>query len=207
MQQINLYQDQFRARRDALDARHLALYLLAACVALAGASAYLQWRARDAAARADVATARRDAAQHRLEAVQAALGKAQAAGGPNDETTRLQAQLDAKLRLLDYLVHGPLELRTGFSPFLRGLARQHVPDLWLDGIRIAAGGGRLRLEGHALAPRRVPALIAALGDEAAYAGHTFRTLSIERPEDADWRVDFVLASEAEKPTARKGKHR
>jgi len=208
MQQINLYQDQFRTRRDLSDARHLARYLLLGVLVVIGISGYLHWRAGKAMARADAASSQRKVAQRHLDLAQTALDKARSQnGGTGGKAAALQAQLDAKQRLLQYLAQGPMQQRTGFSPFLRGLARQHVPGLWLDGITISAGGGQLRLEGHALAPPRVPALIAALGDETAYTGHTFQTLSIDRPKDADWRLDFVLASKAEPAKAGGGKRR
>jgi len=196
MQQINLYQEQFRHRRDFLDARHLALVLVVGLVLLAADSTYLDWSAGRAAARADTVAATRTAVQQRLQKTQAQLRQAQARAGSDQRLASLHAELDAKQQLLDYLQRGPLTASTGFSPFLRGLARQHVPGVWLDTIEVDAGGEHLRLEGHALAPRRVPQLIAALGDQPAYSGHTFRTLSIDRPKDHDHRVDFVLASKA-----------
>lgn len=190
MQRINLYQDQFRRRRDWLDSRHLALMLLAGIAVLAAISANQAWRANAAEARASALEADRQAARARLESLQAQLEPER-----DDERLRkLRAELSAKQSLLDYLESGPLGERDGFSPFLDGLARHVVDGVWLSRITLREGGARMRLDGHAVDPDRVPQLITALGAAAAYDGHAFRRLAIDRPAEADWRVDFVLAS-------------
>ena len=196
MQQINLYQEQFRTRRDPLDARHLGAGLVVLLIVLAAASVWLHQRAGDAAERAAAAERERDRLERRVLELRSRLEQRQAAAsGAVDEATRLRAELAAKRRVLEYLESGPIARRDGFSGHLQGLARRVVDDVWFDRIAFERGGETLRLEGHALRADDVPRMIAALGEEAAYAGRAFRTLVIERPENADWRVDFVLASD------------
>lgn len=196
MQQINLYQDQFRTRRDLLGARFIALALGVLLIALVGISVWLQFEAAETASRLAAAEQRRDRVEQQMLAMRTRLEKIEAEDAARvDLPARLRAELAAKRRLMDYLEGGPLARRDGFSRHLEGLARRVVDDLWFDRVVFELGGDRLRLEGHALRAEDVPRMIAALGDEAVYAGHAFRSLLIERPEDADWRVDFLLSSD------------
>lgn len=206
MQQINLYQEQFRVRREPARTRVLALglvVLLAMLFAVSGWMQYESWRVTD---RLERARERRDRVEQEMLALRAELermaaGEQARAGLPAE----LRAELAAKRRLMDYLAEGPLASRDGFSGHLQALARRVVEDLWFDRIQLERGGDRIRFEGHALEAALVPRMIAALGEEAVYRGHSFRSLLIERPEQAAWRVDFLLASEAverEEPAGR-----
>ena len=195
MQRINLYQEQFRRRRTYTDARHLGVGLVLVMVVLAAVTGALGWRTQAAEARAAALSAQRDAAQQRLAAVRSRLESARGEQDNRAELARLRAELAAKRRLMAYLERGPLASRQGFSGHLAGLARRRVEDLWLTRIELRAGGRSLRLAGHALGPERVPAFIAGLAQTSVFQGHAFRTLRIDRPQDADGRLDFVLASD------------
>lgn len=196
MQHVNFYQEAFRPHSDPTDAAHLARWLLLVAIGLALVSGAIAWRADLAAERLAAAEARRDQASARLADLRARLESLRAdAGDGGDQVARLRAELAAKQRLLDYLRSGPLAERDGFSGHLRDLARRVVDGVWLERITLAEGGARMRLDGHATDPEQVPALMAALGEAEAYRGHRFRTLDLRRPEDAAWRIDFVLASD------------
>jgi len=197
MQQINLYQEQFQIRRDPYAARNLGVGLLLLVVLLAATSAWLYQRADQVAERATAAQSERDRLEQQLLALRTRIEQRDAsATGALDEIGRLRRELAAKRRVLEYIESGPLARRNGFSTHLDGLARQVLDGVWFDRIVFERGGEQLRFEGHALRPGGVPQMIAALGDEPAYAGHAFRSLVIERPADADWRVDFFLSSDA-----------
>lgn len=191
MQRINLYQARIRPQRDRFHARSLALMLLLLALGLAAISGFQAWQVRQVEARLSTVNAEREAASQRLAQLQAQL---QDQPGEDARSQRLRNELAAKRALLDYLEEGAFAERAGFSDYLDGLAQYIVDGVWLSRIRLAAGGNRLQLDGHAVAPQRVPELITALGQAPAYDGRSFRRLVIDRPEDADWRVDFVLTS-------------
>jgi len=195
MQQINLYQEQFRSHRDPLGARTLGLALAALMVVLAAASVWLHLSAREVESRLAAAEQRRDRVEQQVLAMRSQLEKLQDESAAASEPARLRRELAAKRRLMDYLEGGPLARRDGFSDHLAGLARRVVDDLWFRRIVLERGGDRLRFEGHALEAAHVPQMMAALGEESVYAGHAFRSLVIDRPEDAEWRVDFLLSSD------------
>jgi hypothetical protein len=197
MQRVNLYQAQFRPRRDPTDAAHLAAGLLILVLALVAVSAYQVWRLE--AARDEVAAAERaqQAAQQRLDALRQELT---AATGDDEQTKqrleRLRSELAAKRELLTFLESGPLAGDAGFSQYLEGLAERVVDGVWLERIQLGQNAKRIRLDGHAQRPAQVPSFMAALGRAKAYAGRTFRTLRLNRPEDnADGAINFLLASQ------------
>lgn len=205
MQQIDLYQEQFRERRDPFSARSLGAALLVAVLVLAGVSVWLGFAAERAAEQRAAAEQSRDGVEQQVLAMRSRLEARTAEDAAvASEPARLRTELTAKRRLMNYLEGGPLARRDGFSPHLAGLARRVVDDLWFDRIVLERGGDRLQFEGHALQAAHVPQMIAALGEEPVYAGHAFRSLVIQRPEDADWRVDFTLSSDT---PGESGKHK
>lgn len=197
MQRVDLYQAQFRPSRDPTDARHMGVWLLLVVLVLGAVSGVLAWRGQAAQQRLADAQERRDQVQQRMTEVRSRLESARAEREtPTGELERLRAELAAKRRLLDYLEEGPLAATPGFSAYLDGLARHVVSGLWLERVEIDAGGDGLRLDGHARAPKHVPAFVAALGGSDAFRGQRFRTVALERPEDDAGRIAFTLASQA-----------
>jgi Tfp pilus assembly protein PilN len=192
MQHVNLYQDQFRARRDPTDALHLSLALLAIVLLCLAVSGYQAWQARQAQQRLAEARTEQEAAQQRLDELRGELERAREAdSGASQEIERVRREFDAKKRLLRLLEEGPLADEAGFSRYLTGLAEHVVDGVWLRRIQLDQSGRRIRLDGHARKPERIPAFMASLGRVKPYKGRTFRTLRVERDAEA---TAFVLAS-------------
>lgn len=192
-QQINLYQGA-RRRRPPVHALQIAAAGLLVVLALAALSIYRWSQVVALEEEAGALAAERDTLEDRVADLTVQVQAVRDDTADGDEFERLQAELAAKRRLLDYLKTGPLAGRDGFSAHLEGLARRTVDDLWLSTIEISQGGSRLRFQGQALAPERVPELIAELGREEAYAGHSFRRLEIRRTAESPDRIHFSLAS-------------
>ncbi len=199
MQHVNLYQGEFRSRRDPTDALHLALALLGVVVLLSAASGYQAWQAQQAQQRLGEARAERQALHKRMDQLRAQLQETQDTGSAAaDKRAALRSEYEAKQRLLRFLDQGPLADEAGFSGHLTGLAERVVDGVWLERIRLDAGGSRIRLDGHARKPRQIPALMASLGRAPAYSGRTFRTLRVQREQDSG-AIAFVLASSRVEP--------
>lgn len=204
-QQINLYRDPSKRPRKPVDSLHILMAIAALAIVLASWTGWSLWQAAELEREAEHLAGERDVLDQRVAELTADLGALRDARPDPAEIERLRAELEAKRNLFDYLRDGPLAERTGFSGHIEGLARRVVDDLWLSRIRLTEGGRKLRLNGHALDPRRVPEFIGALGEESSYAGHTFRRLDMRRPEDNPSRLDFEVASEPE--TAGNGRSR
>lgn len=198
-QSVDLYQACFQETPELLPARlvvHLCTALLAAFVllfAFAQLQAWREGRVVEAAEAQQAATTLRVAElaqSHPPRSVDPALER---------EVARLAAERDGKTRLLRLLGSASLGNVEGFSPQLSGLARERVEGLWLRGVAIGRGGGDLLLRGSALEPELLPRFIQQLGREEIFAGRVFRSLRMERAEEAPGRLDFVLSTREEAP--------
>jgi hypothetical protein len=92
---------------------------------------------------------------------------------------------------------GMLGQSGSFTEALKGFGRATTEGVWLTGIRLAQGHGRMALEGKALDAARVPALIEALSQQPQFAGTAFATLEIKREEgkaDADAPIRFRITA-------------
>ncbi len=82
-----------------------------------------------------------------------------------------------------------------FSEFFGGLARNPVEGLWFSNVGLAAGGNEVVLKGMTTEPSLVPRLLQTLAAEKAFAGRTFRSVSLQRQDgDAAGPVEFELRS-------------
>ncbi len=194
MQQINLYQDEFRPRREVLSARQVATGLGILLGLLVLLSAWQGWR-NDRLAE-EVAALRRTVETE--EARVAELRRTVEARKPDPalaaEVDRLAQRVEVKRRVLTVLTGRTFGNTTGFVPQLAGLARQRIEGLWLTGLRLHAGGTRLDMEGNALRPELVPRYLQRLANEPVFAGTAFETFRLDRPEQRPEWIRFVLHS-------------
>lgn len=197
IQQINLYQHEFRGRRDLTDSRHLALGFVLVLVVLAAISAGQAWRAGAAEQRAADLATERDELQAALEPLQARVQEQQAADdeGGGEAVARLRRELAAKRRLVRHLDERGPGTGPAFSAYLEGLARSTAEALWLERLELGRGGRTMRLAGHARTPEAVPALLDRLASLSAFRGHSFRTLRIDRGDEDGGRLAFLIASD------------
>jgi len=195
MQQINLYQPIFRKQRRVFSARAMLTSLLVGLLGLAAIYGYGAWQLGGLEAEVARLVGERERAAARL----VTLGRDLPARRPSQvlasEIDRLERRLAGR-RALVAMLSGQIEAGHRFSALLAGLARQRVEGLWLTGLRVAASGSELEIEGSATAPELVPRLVAGLAREPEFRGRRFRTLTIERPEEAPERIDFVLRTAA-----------
>ena len=196
MQQINLYQDDFRPRREVLSLRQVVAGLGALMLVLLAVSAWQGWQNRQLAAEVE---AQRQALKQ-SEARLAALRKANPPREPDPKLARtverLAQRVETKRRVLAVLSGKTFGNTEGFVPQLTGLARQRIEGLWLTELRLHAGGTRLDMAGNALKPELVPRYLQRLGKEAVFSGTAFETFRLERPEKGPSWVRFVLHSQA-----------
>jgi hypothetical protein len=119
------------------------------------------------------------------------------------EVTRLAAevagrkpspQLAAELESLDALLAGRNEVMAvlksgvlgdtrGVSEYFRAFARQTVDGLWLTGFSIVGAGNDISIEGRTLRAELVPGYVGKLRREDVLRGHSFGTLSVQKPPE------------------------
>lgn len=192
-QQINLYQPALREPQRVFAARSMLRTLAAVIGGLLVMHAYTWWQVETFAAEAQALGVARAAAEQRFEELQSRLPKRLADPALAARVAALQAELQQTRELAAALNQGAFGNTSGLSPFLTGLARQHVAGTWLTRIDIAAGGAQIGVEGRAQAPELVPMYVQRLAAERAFEGKVFSRLDLER-ETADTAIAFSLAT-------------
>jgi MSHA biogenesis protein MshI len=196
-QQIDLYQRHFRKETPplaALTVFRLVAVVLAGLLLIYGLA---QWGASVKAGRLGSLEKRLSAEERRIALLAETHPPAKKDPEIEAEVERLREERMAKTRLLRALSTEALVNGGGFSRHLAGLARQHLPGLWLREIQIHGGGRELDLAGSTLEPSLVPRFIQQLGQEAAFAGGEFHSLRLQRSEVDSGLIDFALSTKGE----------
>ena len=193
MQNVNLYQEQFRPRRIAWPIQRF--FALGALAMVCVSAWYVVERQRLETLAGTTVAAQQQVAlwESRTAQLDTHLAKL---NSPDQARVIgvLRDELRASRELSRYLANANPSNTPLFSEYLDALARRHQNGMWLTAIEIIAGGEQLRFGGSALNPQTVPDFLLALSSELAYAGRTFSSMLMNREPDADWKVDFVLST-------------
>jgi hypothetical protein len=92
----------------------------------------------------------------------------------------LQAQHEARQRLVDKVRKALAESSGGFSEYMRVFSRQKMDGVWLTGFDIASGGEDLTISGRASSADLVPAYLQRLNREAPVQGRQFAKISVNQ---------------------------
>ena len=203
-QQINLYQPIFRKQPKVFSALTILQTVLVVFAGLLLIYAYGRWQDAKLSHTLSELKAQRTAGLNRVQRLGEKYPPRTQSPLLEQQVQRLVAERGAKQRILAALSGKTPANTTGFSPFLVGLARQHVNGLWLTDFAIHNGGADVSLAGSALSPEQVPRYLQKLSLESAFSGKTFKTLLMTRPKTGPARIDFFLRTGAE--TATGGAH-
>lgn len=194
IQQVNLYTEELRPRKERLQASTAVALLALGLVFILVAAGVVRYQK---AGLSDQVTSLEQQNQ-RLEQVVADLTEAVQARQPDAkveaELARVTETLARRQRLLEKVESLVLTEGRRFSPGMAALARQVPEDLWLTGITLATESGQVVLEGRTRRGALVPLYLENLGEEAAFAGRTFGAFRLSRPDDSPW-IEFHVASE------------
>jgi Tfp pilus assembly protein PilN len=176
--QINLYDPSLRRKREWLTLGNVGLLggLLVVLVGVAG----VLTRSPVAELNAQVAT--NDAQLKTLRDQITALGQ-QVAGRKSDpqverDINTVEQLLSMRGQVVDVLKRRMGPQANSFGEYLRGLARQTTPGLWLTGIAVNSGGDGIEIAGRTVDPSLLPAYIRRLNQEEAFRGQAFAALDL-----------------------------
>ncbi|MEF8824244.1 MAG: PilN domain-containing protein [Desulfohalobiaceae bacterium] len=196
-QEVNLYQTGLRPRKSPLSGARMLLVLLATLCILAGISLYSQQRNAELSRDLERAQATRDPLQKEVSELRKKVAQ-QSSQDLRRQIRDLEAERQARRKLVDILSRTGTSRQKDFAPFLEAMARQHLPKLWLTGFSIdLEGAPTLRISGKTTASEQIPGYLLRLSREEVFSGLTFRTLRAERLEDRSDIVEFTLASKPE----------
>ncbi|MDH3713114.1 MAG: hypothetical protein OET44_04600 [Gammaproteobacteria bacterium] len=197
MQNVNLYQEQFRPKRIAWPIQRFMVLGAVAMFCLVGWYAMERQRLNTLQATQQKYQQQLALWDSRMAQLETQLAKLE-----SPDQQQLIAELRDELRgsreLSRYFETAVTGNGPVFSEYLDALARRHQRGMWLTDIQILRGGQKLRFGGSALNAKTVPDFLLALSSELAYAGRTFSSMLVNREPDADWKVDFVLSTSRDK---------
>lgn len=194
-QQINLYQPILRRQRKVFSA--VTMLQVATAVVLGLGLLYGFGRSQEASVQRDLQTLeqQRAAAQAQVDVLAAQIAARRDVSLLEAQVQQAEQSLASKRRLLQWLAEQGADQAGGFAAHIEGLARQHRPGVQLAAIALAGGGRQVRLSGSAADATEVVQYLRRLGGESAFSGVEFRTVRIERAEDAATGVAFTVDSE------------
>lgn len=179
VQNVNLYLPEFRRKKHWLDAEKMVLVAGVSVVLLVVVSAVEYWQL--AQLRADVAD-KEQALQTTTDATAALLdqfGVQTEDPALLENIQELEADLQSKQALLQFLEGRELGNAGGFSEHLADLSRYHVQGLSLTEIHLTEGGRSVQLSGQVVKGALVPIYLESLAKGETYAGTYFETFEIK----------------------------
>lgn len=196
IQQVNLYTEELRPRREILQAGTAVGILVFGLVLVVCVAGYFAYQNSVMANKAS----RLDRQNQQLEQAVAELSAAVRARQPDSEVeealSRVTQTLARRQRLLERVESLVFSEGRHFSPQLAALARQIPENVWLTGVILESGADKVTLEGSSRDGALVPLFLENLGEETAFTGRTFGVFRLSRSEEGRW-IDFHVSSKRE----------
>ncbi|MFN2360270.1 MAG: PilN domain-containing protein [Marinobacter sp.] len=194
-QQVNLYTDDLRPRKEKLQAGVAMAALVLALVVIAVAAGVTRYQESQLQAETMALQQQNDQLQRSVDRKTNEVEARRPDPEIEADLERVTETLARRQQLLDRVENLIATETNGFSKPLSALARQVPEGLWLTSIRLDARHGDVGLAGRAQSGRLVPVYLEQLGGEPAFAGKTFGSFRLEREEDGRW-IEFQVATDA-----------
>lgn len=195
-QQINLYEDRLRPRRELATGRNLGVCALALLVVLTLCSVWARIDATRSAEAAAVTQKQLADAQETLSALSKQVAQRKVSPVLEAELDHVKATLATRVEVMQLLDSGRLGNASGFSSFLAGFARLAHSDLWLTGFRIAGGGDDIEIRGRMLDPSRLPVYVQRLSSESVFQGRRFAALEMQSVDPEQAKAESFMPAQA-----------
>lgn len=192
VQQINLYQDRFRAKRVWISAAQVAAALLVVIAAVSIWSFLLHTEFEQARLDNLKIKADRDRITAELLVVNGELAKLLEDHRLDRKIESTSRQISARKKVLKFVDANRFGSGQGFSSYLVALSNLHVDDIWLTRIRFAENF--VQIKGSALKAAEVTGYFDRFSGEDVFKGNRFDLFQLNRASDSDWKVDFEIAT-------------
>ena len=200
MQQINLYQAEFKKEKiivSAVQVAQVSAVVVAVLLLITGGNV---WQTSRLQSSLNQTEATRLASQKELEQSKQLYAKKQENPVLVKQVEKLTMELNTKKQVLKVLSGKSFGNTRGFVEHFTGLAKQRIDGMWLTNISIREGGTSLGMKGTATRPEYVPQYLQRLSAESAFVGTEFKTFLLAQSEKKKRWVDFDLQSIVEVKT-------
>ncbi|WP_286221787.1 PilN domain-containing protein [Marinobacter apostichopi] len=193
-QQVNLYTQELRPRKETLQAGALIALVIVLVVTLGVGSAIIRYQNSELEARVSALESQTQTLEQNVLQLSESVSARQPAPEVQDALDRVTETLARRQKLLERVEGLILNDGGRFSPQMAALARQIPKDVWLTGIRLDAQPSLVTIEGRARSGALVPTYLENLGNEPVFTGQTFGAFRLTRPEEGQW-IEFHVATE------------
>ena len=191
-QQINLYQDRFRQKRQLLTARQISLLLIIVVLGMTVYSINLRIEMDRALSASLAIKQQQQTVAKELAAANAELVKLLADTRFDNQITDVSREIRARKKVIDFVNDNSFGSNQGFSRYLVSLSNLHMENIWLNEIKLA--GNYVRIQGSSLSEELVPGYFDQFSEEGVFAGNRFDVFRLQRDDKTSWKVDFEIAS-------------
>lgn len=191
-QQINLYQDRFRKKRQLLSGAQTLLLLVLVVLGLSGYSFKLQIEQDDAESAGLAITQQKKTVADELALANAELTRLLENSDLDTQISNVSREIRARGKVIDFVTGNRFGSNQGFSRYLVSLSNLHMENIWLNEIKVS--GNYVRIQGSSLNEELVPGYFDQFSEESVFAGNRFDVFSLQRDDKTSWKVDFEIAS-------------
>jgi len=192
MQQINLYQAEFKPEAVVLNALQmlliaLALFLLIVIASFFSSSTYDEQVTQLAKEEQAFNTVTQQSNSLKKEALQYGEQPLLIA-----KLETLKKQLNQQNAILSHLVNDNINPKTGFSHALKSLSEQHLDQVWLKNFSLRQGGQSITIQGSSTRSDLIPEYIDNLAKSPTFSGKQFSVFQMNSPDSNTETYDFEL---------------
>ncbi|MDJ0833339.1 MAG: PilN domain-containing protein [Gammaproteobacteria bacterium] len=193
-QRINLYDDRFREKRIILSAVDMLLVTVIAVGLLLTTSYWYHLLVTHAEQEQLRLTSQKEQLTVTLQELRKALETRLSDNRIEIQVKKVSREITLRKRLIDMVVSKQFGSGMGFSEQLSELSRFRVNNVWLNEISLSESD--LRLSGSALKAESIPEYFNEFQQRDLFSGRTFEVFEVNRDQQQNWKVDFLIASRA-----------
>jgi type IV pilus assembly PilN-like protein len=194
MQQVNLYQTQFKPKKTILPAQHMLLIALLPIIIFVITSIYFSYKQQLFEISLHAKQQQLQLDQKHLSVLKQRLNSYKEDPILIAELNSIRTQLQKTQTLLNHLASQESGNQHGFSAMLAALSKQHIDDLWLTQFSLLNGGQFIALQGNANTPQLIPEYIDNLAKSEQFQGETFSVFQLQQQTDSSY-YNFKLHTE------------
>lgn len=193
-QQVNLYNDELRPRRNPLQASVFAAVVAVVLVAVLAGAMFARMQHSESEVRLQALNTQTAAIETRVAQLTAKVQSQRIDPRNTEAVEKVTAEIAQRQRLLAEVSRLVGDEQSGFSPYMAAMARQVPANLWLTGFVVDLARSEVQLSGRARSGDQVPLYLEHLGREPIFTGRRFEQLNLQREESGRW-IDFHIASD------------
>ncbi|MDI9246666.1 PilN domain-containing protein [Marinobacter sp. CHS3-4] len=193
-QEVDLYVEELRPRKEKLQAGSAVALLMVVLLFLIAVAGFVRYQNAELTTKLADQQRRTDQLQQTVDQLTREAEARQPDPQIEAALQRVNDTLIRRQRLLAQVERLMTDDSAGFAASLSALARQVPGGLWLTRIQLNSQTDHVALNGRTQAGQLVPQYLEALGEEPAFQGRTFGLFRLDRGEDKRW-IEFSVATD------------